>query len=597
MKKNNAGITLISLVITIIILIILSSIAVYSGVSTVRSAKLTEFTTEMKMMQQKVNELYDSYANNKTVIVGGTEYVGKGKTATESEEAKQGIQEIGKAPEDSFDTSILEEIFSTGGSGITDRNGYRYYNAETIRALGLENMEYEFFVNVEKRSVVSVEGFKDSGKNYYTLEQLPDGVYNVDYNRVDGNLSFDVTSEIRNGQGKIHLVNISYDQFVNKWQVRYRLKAKEGQNENAWTTTEDFTGNEVMIDVPIENIFEEYEVQIIHGEEIVSEVKETQVLQIGDYVDYDPTNDGTITTQYISQQGTYHSSSTVAIADTNANMKKGSGYSTTQTFSVSEDTGGWRVFGIDKETNEILLISADTVKRTDNENFYLRGQTGYEWGIKELNDICKIFGQGQGASGARSITVEDINQITGYDPAKTGNGEAYGDGNLYEYGNEVTYTKNASNIGYKDTLNNNDSTAGSASTMFRYYDRENNLWKTLETGESAKLTSTYYYYYPRTLTTSSSGGTNEISDEEYEILFKTGQSYWLASSYVRTYSGSSVYFGLNRVYTTRVYYSNLCYSTGSVYSVGYGVRPIVSLKSTVSISGGAGTEKQPYQIQ
>ena len=246
MRKNNSGITLVSLVITIIVLLILASITVYSGLGTVRSARLTKFTTELKMMQQKVNELYDSYTNNKAVTVNGTEYVGTD------------IQKIGQAPEGIFNTNRLEEIFSEDGSGITDRTGYMYYDTETIQALGLEDMEYEFFVNVAKRSVVSIEGFNDYGKRYYTLEQVPDGVYNVEYNKVDGNLSFETTSEVKNGQGKIHIVNISYDQYINKWQVRYRVKAEDGEGENAWTTTEEFTGNEYTIDIPIENLLKNY---------------------------------------------------------------------------------------------------------------------------------------------------------------------------------------------------------------------------------------------------------------------------------------------------------------------------------------------------
>ena len=172
MKKSNSGITLVSLVITIIVLLILASITVYSGIGTIRSARLTKFTTELKIMQQKVNELYNSYTNEKSVIVNGIEYVGTD------------IQNIGKNPDGIFDENRLEEIFSENESGITDRTGYMYYDTEMIQALGLEEIEYEFFVNIAKRSVVSIEGFNDGEKRYYTLEQVPDGVYNVEYNAI-----------------------------------------------------------------------------------------------------------------------------------------------------------------------------------------------------------------------------------------------------------------------------------------------------------------------------------------------------------------------------------------------------------------------------
>jgi len=48
-------------------------------------------------------------------------------------------------------------------------------------------MKYTFFVNVDKRSIISTVGFVYDGKTYYTLEQVPDGVYNVEYNDTEGN--------------------------------------------------------------------------------------------------------------------------------------------------------------------------------------------------------------------------------------------------------------------------------------------------------------------------------------------------------------------------------------------------------------------------
>ena len=589
MKKDNSGITLLSLVITIIILLILASITVYSGISTIRSAGLTKFTTELKMMQQKVNELYDSYTKNKAVTVKETEYVG-----ADIQNIGQNLEDIG----DNFNTDQLGKIFSENGSGITDITGYMYYDTETITALGLENMEYEFFVNVAKRSVVSTEGYDDNGKIYYTLDQVPDGVYNVEYNGISNDVTFDTTTEVQNGQGKIHVTNISSNEYVNKWQVKYRLKAKEGDTENSWITTEEFTESQFTIDIPIENLLKDYEIQIVHGDEIVSEIKTAHVLQVGDYIDYDPTNGGTITTTYTSPQGTYHANQAAAIADTSENMIQGNGYAD-QTFNVEAETNGWRVLGVDEKTNQILLISADivTTESTDNGYFYLRGQTGYEWGIKELNNICEIFGKGNGASGARSITAEDINKITGYQTETT----PYGKGSIYEYGNKVKYTKNSSDISYQDTLNNKSGTYGDSNTIFKFYDEENNLWKTLTQGKSQSLRSSVYYYFPNTLTTSSSGETVGISTEdvEYEMLFEKNsskQTYWLMSQYIVTDTENAI-FALRLVGGGRVNGSRLFGSDGITNNGVSGIRPIVSLNTNVNVSGGAGTEEEPYEIK
>ena len=53
--KNNKGITLVALVITIIVLIIISSIAIYSGTDTVRYTKFNKAKVEMEFMQATVN--------------------------------------------------------------------------------------------------------------------------------------------------------------------------------------------------------------------------------------------------------------------------------------------------------------------------------------------------------------------------------------------------------------------------------------------------------------------------------------------------------------------------------------------------------------
>ena len=69
MKRENKGITLIALIITIVVLLILASIATYSGIGIIRQSKLNKFTTEMKLMQTEVNELYDRYSRGETDLV------------------------------------------------------------------------------------------------------------------------------------------------------------------------------------------------------------------------------------------------------------------------------------------------------------------------------------------------------------------------------------------------------------------------------------------------------------------------------------------------------------------------------------------------
>ena len=243
--KSKKGITLVSLVVTIAVLIILASIATYSGVNVIKESKLNKFTAEMKIMQTEVNNLYDRYSSGEVSVL-----------------------EIGKELD-----SEANNVFTGSGSGITDSSGYRYYDRETIESLGIEGVEEEFYVNVEKRSVISRLGIEYEGEKYYTLEQLPNGLYNVEYENKNLNgPEFKATIEQDdNGELKVEVTDIKYDKgYINKWEVKYKL-----EGEDYWRTSEEF-------EFKVEE-FGKYKIKVVNGE-IESEEKEIEikaVAQIG----------------------------------------------------------------------------------------------------------------------------------------------------------------------------------------------------------------------------------------------------------------------------------------------------------------------------
>ena len=204
LKENRKGITLVSLVITIVVLLILASITTYSGIEVIKSSRLTTFTTEMKIMQTQVNELYQRYKDGDNTVLG----LGKDLDSV-SEQANK--------------------VFTEKESGITDQNEYQYFDQNTIKnVLKIEGVEGEFFVNIKNRSVVSYQGFQYEGKTYYTLDQLPDGLYNVKYKENTATPIFDVSvEEISDNKWRITISNIQYEGYIDKWDVNYQL---EGQN-------------------------------------------------------------------------------------------------------------------------------------------------------------------------------------------------------------------------------------------------------------------------------------------------------------------------------------------------------------------------------
>ena len=288
-------------------------------------------------------------------------------------------------------------------------------------------------------------------------------------------------------------------------------------------------------------------------------------------------------------------------------LEEGNGYGP-QEYSNKATTNGWRVLGVDEKTGELLIISANTVGTTNGKSFYLRGIAGYNYGEQELDKVCSVFGSGYGATGARSVNVDDINKITGYNPNNVGKydpeqkttGAKYSADQPDEYGNQTTYswTAKANQVSWSgsNTKSGTGSSSDYAKYGFNWYDIATKTWKnsmqdTTTPAVITTLTSNYYRYYPNPLNTSSGTGEGlSTESDEYKTLFmnKAGSkvSYWLASSYVTTYSYYAC-FGMRTVHLGGIV-SDYClyYADGEVYISGYGVRPVVSLKPDIQLEEG-----------
>ena len=318
----------------------------------------------------------------------------------------------------------------------------------------------------------------------------------------------------------------------------------------------------------------------------ITNIETKQTLKVGDYVDYDPTLEAN------ASDLTYTSKTDKTGADSNQEFNA-------ETYKNAEY--GWRILGVSK--GKLRLISGEFVGAGNYTNgsrtyYTLKGKKGCINGIEELNKISAIFGHGKGAEKATSITAEDINEITGYDPAKAKCEE----GNFNEYGNKVTYTKEGETK-LSSRATNGQKWSGTQSTL-NYYDKSNKTFKTLTSG-STQITSTYYYYNPTTLNTKQEKPTQGVDEngvyntiyqilfgkyavntDSYEISFVgtgTQPRYWLASESANTVT-NGVNWGLRRVNDGKVYNRGIYFSSGTEYSYDdFGVRPIVYLKSDISL--------------
>ena len=247
--KQEKGVTLAILVVMIIILLILATVGVTSWKQTIEYSAFNEFTAELQVIQSKVNEL-----NQNQKIDIGTEITENQKNILDIEEIK----------------NIIFKNKTTDEEIAKIKDGFRYCSKEWIKQnLELDSIKRDYFINVEKRYVISCTGFEYKNKTYYMSEQLENGQYNVEYNNKNSSTgSFDVNTQKEENRWKVEISNIQYDGYISNWQVKYKL------------STNDFwqTSNELTFYVTEQGY---YDIKVVHGTEIELETNKTL---IGDLV-------------------------------------------------------------------------------------------------------------------------------------------------------------------------------------------------------------------------------------------------------------------------------------------------------------------------
>ena len=250
MRTKEKGVTLVALVITIIVLLILASIAYKAGDESIQTAKFTKFQNELKLLQRKADEL--NLEENVTI----------GKEITDSQ--KQKLDSISEITDVIYKDTSDEEKEKI-------KNSFRKLEPNDIKNdLNIETSK-TFFISFEYRYVVYLKGFNYKGQKYYIADQLKDSTYNVRYNNTnDDTGSFDVKTTRENNKWKIEISNINYNGNIGKWEVKY--KTKDG---SYWSTSYDLTFY----------ITEqgEYTIKVVHGDEV--DLGQKTFVLMSDYVD------------------------------------------------------------------------------------------------------------------------------------------------------------------------------------------------------------------------------------------------------------------------------------------------------------------------
>ena len=142
-----------------------------------------------------------------------------------------GIQDLGDSI--SGYGVIKDDIEKIMGNNKVD---FKFYSNDLLQKLGVEGTKQGFFVNIKQRKVISEKGLKYKNKMYYTLDELPDGFYNVEYEDKNtespqiGNIE---TMSLDANSWKFIVSDIKYGGYVNKGQVFYKKDGAEN-----WEKTE-----------------------------------------------------------------------------------------------------------------------------------------------------------------------------------------------------------------------------------------------------------------------------------------------------------------------------------------------------------------------
>lgn len=135
--KNQKGITLISLVITIVVLLILISISTNTGVNNAKESRDSAVKAELQVVQQAAFQKYAKY--NLT----GDQSILPGNSYSDFTKLNEIIEQIKEK------TGITIELKDD------DANNYYLLDISSLQALGITNTEDEYIVNYITGEVIN----------------------------------------------------------------------------------------------------------------------------------------------------------------------------------------------------------------------------------------------------------------------------------------------------------------------------------------------------------------------------------------------------------------------------------------------------------
>ncbi len=162
MLKNEKGITLIVLVITVLLMLILAGTTINYGINSLSTVQLQNFSYELQQIQGKVDSIYEK------IKLGDESYIILGDEITASTEAMNTLKLIKGIDYSNMLDSQKDKYYYQGQFTY-----YRYLSESDLEnLLDITSSPGDVIINFSTREVISVQGFAYKGRTYYTLNEV-----------------------------------------------------------------------------------------------------------------------------------------------------------------------------------------------------------------------------------------------------------------------------------------------------------------------------------------------------------------------------------------------------------------------------------------
>ena len=164
--KNQKGITMVLLVVTIILLLLLSGITMTVSFQSFDMANVQAYVSKMKVIQGKV----DNFVQEAPEIENQEFQKLSELSATDDATYNAFVEMLSNPAKYNIDvTKSWENALDA------DVNNYYYFTAKDLEKFGLKNQDMDVIVNFQTRNIISRKGIQYKGKTYYRQYDAPLG--------------------------------------------------------------------------------------------------------------------------------------------------------------------------------------------------------------------------------------------------------------------------------------------------------------------------------------------------------------------------------------------------------------------------------------